>query len=63
MKDKQDKRAVVFVIDDDAFMRGARDSLLRSVGLDVRVFASPQEFMHTERPDSGQSSATSKPRS
>jgi FixJ family two-component response regulator len=53
----------VFVIGDDAFLRGALDSLLRSVGLDVRVFASPQEFMHTERPDSGQSSATSKPRS
>ena len=51
MKDKQDNRAVVFVIDDDAFMRGALDNLLRSVGLDVRVFASPQEFMRTERPD------------
>ena len=51
MNDKQDKRAVVFVIDDDAFMRGALDNLLRSVGLDVRVFASPQEFMRTERPD------------
>jgi FixJ family two-component response regulator len=51
MKDMQDKRAVVFVIDDDAFMRGALDSLLRSVGLDVSVFASPEEFMRTARPD------------
>jgi FixJ family two-component response regulator len=51
MKDKQDKRAVVFVIDDDVLMRGALDNLLRSVGLDVRVFASPQEFMRAERPD------------
>ena len=51
MKDKQDKRAVVFVIDDDASMRGALDNLLGSVGLDVRVFPSPQEFMRAERPD------------
>lgn len=47
----KDKRAVVFVIDDDASMRGALDNLLRSVGLDVRVFGSPQEFLGSERPD------------
>ena len=46
-----DDRAVVFVIDDDASMRGALDNLLSSVGLDVRVFASPQEFLRTDRPD------------
>ncbi|MGZ5268986.1 MAG: response regulator transcription factor [Ramlibacter sp.] len=47
----KDKRAVVFVIDDDPSMRGALDNLLCSVGLDVRVFPSPQEFLHAERPD------------
>ena len=46
----KDNRAVVFVIDDDASMRGALDNLLSSVGLDVRVFASPQEFLGAERP-------------
>ena len=46
----KDNRAVVFVIDDDASMRGALDNLLSSVGLDVRVFPSPQEFLSAERP-------------
>ena len=47
----KDKRAVVFVIDDDPSMRGALDNLLGSVGLDVRVFPSAQEFLSAERPD------------
>jgi FixJ family two-component response regulator len=47
----KEERAVVFVIDDDASMRGALDNLLSSVGLDVRVFPSPQEFLSTDRPD------------
>jgi FixJ family two-component response regulator len=46
-----DARAAVFVIDDDASMRRALDSLLRSVGLDVRLYASAQEFMESARPD------------
>jgi FixJ family two-component response regulator len=44
-------QAVAFVVDDDPSMRRSLDSLLRSVGLDVRVFASAQEFMQAERPD------------
>jgi FixJ family two-component response regulator len=47
----KENRAVVFVIDDDASMRVALDNLLSSVGLDVRVFPSPQEFLRTDRPD------------
>jgi FixJ family two-component response regulator len=43
--------AVVFVVDDDASMRRSLDTLLRSLGLDVRLFASAQEFMSAERPD------------
>jgi len=47
----REERAVVFVIDDDASLRGALHNLLSSVGLDVPVFASPQEFLHAKRPD------------
>jgi FixJ family two-component response regulator len=45
------ERAVVFVVDDDPSMRRALESLLRSVGHDVRLFSSAQEFMQAERPD------------
>jgi FixJ family two-component response regulator len=46
-----ERRAVVFVIDDDASMRGALENLVGSAGLDVRLFASPSEFLAAERPD------------
>ena len=36
---------VVFVIDDDASVRAALSSLVRSVGLQVEVFASASEFL------------------
>ena len=42
---------VVFVIDDDASVRSALGNLLRSVGLQTEVFASPQEFMHNAEPE------------
>jgi FixJ family two-component response regulator len=45
------ERAVVYVVDDDPSMRRSLDSLLRSVGHDVRLFSSAQEFMQAERPD------------
>jgi FixJ family two-component response regulator len=45
-----EERAVVFVIDDDSSMRLALEDLIRSVGLEVRVFAAPQEFLQSERP-------------
>ena len=44
-------RAAVFVIDDDPSMRRSLDTLLRSVGLDVHLFSSAQEFMHAKRPE------------
>jgi FixJ family two-component response regulator len=44
-------RAVVFVVDDDPSMRRSLETLLRSVGLDVQLFSSAQEFMQAERPD------------
>ena len=42
---------IVFVVDDDASMRQALARLLQSVQLGVEVFASPQEFLQSERPD------------
>jgi FixJ family two-component response regulator len=44
---------VVFVIDDDASVRAALRSLVRSVGLRVEVFASASEFLATKRTDDG----------
>jgi FixJ family two-component response regulator len=43
--------AVVFVIDDDPSMRAALEDLVGSVGLGVRPFASPEEFLASKRPD------------
>jgi RNA polymerase sigma factor (sigma-70 family) len=45
------EQPVVFVVDDDMAMREALQDLLASVGMDVRVFASTQEFMQAQRPD------------
>jgi FixJ family two-component response regulator len=42
---------IVFVVDDDPSMRRSLDSLLRSVGHDVRLFSSAPEFMQASRPD------------
>jgi FixJ family two-component response regulator len=42
---------VVFVIDDDALVRAALSSLIRSVGLRVEVFASASEFLAAKRTD------------
>jgi FixJ family two-component response regulator len=39
---------IVFVIDDDASMRAALSSLIRSVGLRVEVFASAPDFLATK---------------
>jgi FixJ family two-component response regulator len=41
----------IVVIDDDASMRKALDNLLKSVGFEVELFASPQEFVQSGRPD------------
>ena len=44
------ERAIVFVVDDDPSMRRSLETLLRSVGLDARLFASAQEFMQAGGP-------------
>src|SRR5690348_11579726 len=46
----QDQASVV-VIDDDASVRKALDNLLKSVGFEVELFSSPQEFLQSDRPD------------
>jgi FixJ family two-component response regulator len=46
-----DVSGVVFVIDDDPSMRAALEDLISSVGLRVRLFASPEEFLQSSPPD------------
>ncbi len=43
-------QSIVFVIDDDAAIRKALASLIRSVGLQVELFASTQDFLQAKRP-------------
>jgi FixJ family two-component response regulator len=43
--------SVVFVVDDDAAVRDAIQSLIRSVGLYVEGFASAQDFLRSKRPE------------
>jgi len=47
----QERPPAIVVIDDDASMRKALDNLFKSVGFEVELFASPQEFLQSERPD------------
>ena len=42
---------IVFVVDDDASIRDALRSLIRSVGLRVELFGSPREFLQGKPPD------------
>ena len=42
---------MVFVVDDDSSVREALASLMRSVGLNVMLFASAREFLSAARPD------------
>jgi FixJ family two-component response regulator len=44
-------KAIVFVVDDDPSMRRSLESLLRSVGHDVRLYSSALEFRQASRPD------------
>jgi RNA polymerase sigma factor (sigma-70 family) len=44
-------RSIVFVVDDDASLREALKSLIRSVGLQVELFGSVPEFMQRKGPD------------
>ena len=50
MKNDNSGKSIVFVVDDDPLLRGSVSSLLRSFGLQVRVFASASEFLQEKRP-------------
>jgi FixJ family two-component response regulator len=43
--------SVVFVVDDEASVREALSSLIRSIGMRVETFRSAQEFLSYRRPD------------
>ena len=43
--------SIVFVIDDDRMIREGLQSLIKSVGLRVELFASAQDFLAAKRPD------------
>jgi FixJ family two-component response regulator len=42
---------IVFVVDDDASVREALSSLIRSIDLNVEIFSSAREFLQYKRPD------------
>jgi RNA polymerase sigma factor (sigma-70 family) len=42
---------IVYVVDDDLYVRGALGSLIRSVGLRAATFASTHDFLQYTRPD------------
>ena len=46
-----DKKALVFVVDDDSSVRESLKDLIRSAGLDVQTFSSAQEFLQSQRPN------------
>src|SRR5215469_16660552 len=46
-----DKKELVFVVDDDSSVRESLKNLIRSAGLSVQTFALAQEFLASPRPD------------
>jgi FixJ family two-component response regulator len=45
-----ESQSIVFVVDDDAEVRKALDSLIRSLGLQVELFGSPRDFLQRKPP-------------
>jgi FixJ family two-component response regulator len=41
---------LVYVVDDDELVRGALSGMLRSIDIDVRAFASTEEFLAADKP-------------
>ena len=52
MNKRDDQQPVVIVIDDDELVREAVSDLLRSIGLQTKLFASVSEFLKWKLPDS-----------
>jgi FixJ family two-component response regulator len=51
MMPQHEPQSIVFVVDDDASMRGAMQRLFQSVGLQAEVFASAAEFLRSKLAD------------
>src|ERR1700681_1509293 len=51
MKAQSETQPIVFVVDDDAALREALKSLLRSVGLRAEAFGSGADFLKNRQPD------------
>src|SRR3984885_1192809 len=51
MQERPELQSTVFVVDDDASLRAALKSLLRSVGLHVETFGSGADFLKIKLPD------------
>jgi len=51
MAERSDGQSVVYVVDDDAAVRDALSGLFRSVGLQVKTFAAPPEFLASRLAD------------
>jgi FixJ family two-component response regulator len=51
MKDQPEPAPTVFILDDDADVRGAIAGLLKSVGLRAEVFDTAVDFLRRQRPD------------
>ena len=52
MKGSPESQPIVFVVDDDASLRVALKSLLRSVGLQAQAFGSAPEFLQSKGTES-----------
>jgi len=51
MNPSTEQQPIVFVVDDDASMRNSLSRLFQSLGLQVKIFASANEFLKSTRPD------------
>jgi FixJ family two-component response regulator len=51
MKPSTEEQPIVFVVDDDASMRNSLSRLFQSLGLQVKIFASANEFLKSTRPE------------
>ena len=51
MSNRAEEQAVVFVVDDDEDLRDGLSNLLRTVGLQVKGFASATDFLKSKLPD------------
>jgi FixJ family two-component response regulator len=53
VKGQAGAESLVFIVDDDASMRQALESLLQSIGLRVEAFGSAADFLRNARAENG----------